>query len=709
MNKMFRDKHQIIKLIFLSAVFLLPQLVFSATSSPDAIAVRVIPNPNHLSPLRWYQSNNFKGSPQAMQVDGYEAVRDGRTVYVNAANISGNDFYTNIYLLSFNQNVEKATQDIFDQLLAQWKFNTNIPQANKDNVRKDTKRLADLAEIKLALGNYQKKHNGDFPSLSAGSYVAGKSLSVWPSWQATLGKELGITMPVDPDNKLGICSTISESENKKYDPVTCWDQRNKKFADPTPENSEFNLPDNSRVYIYTYNGKKSYNICALMQSGYLTTLAQGACPDSAVGHEVTCTDTVWTPRYNPTTICSNLNITITETSDCGRTRNTLHGSKIDSACCTPTSPNCAADTCAGQTCNTGCAFVNGTKTDTVWTPNTARNLICSNQLVTETGDCGATRNITYGTKTDGACCTPTSPNCAADTCAGQTCNTGCAFVNGTKTDTVWTPNTARNLICSNQLVTETGDCGATRNITYGTKTDGACARFTLSGNVKAALTGLDIAGALVSMQTQAGVEVKNATTDGSGNFIIPLLISNADYKIIITKSGYKPGGILHYVFVSDKIVQLYLFPDTFVGLAAIVLRWEKTVTDDLDAHLKFSAAGTDYHVFHQVKNAGGSSLDLDSRTSPGQETVTIRSAEIGVEYSYFVKAYGLEVTPGESFNPTVKVQLFNELGMLIREFTGQSSNEGHWHIFKFTPSIGVSSLVVEDFYESHTGDPVGNK
>ena len=70
-------------------------------ASPDAVAFRIMPNPAHLSPLRWYQENvQVKGSPQTLIVDGYEAVRDGRTVYVNAANITGdNQLYTNIYRL----------------------------------------------------------------------------------------------------------------------------------------------------------------------------------------------------------------------------------------------------------------------------------------------------------------------------------------------------------------------------------------------------------------------------------------------------------------------------------------------------------------------------------------------------------------------------------------------------------------------------------
>ncbi|MFC1678218.1 hypothetical protein ACFLZ9_00595 [Patescibacteria group bacterium] len=99
----------------------------------DAIALRILPNLEHHSALHWYQKQGFEGSPQSMQVDGYEAVRDGRTVYVNAANIDDRGtaspaddlLHTNIYLISYNQAAENVTQDIFGRMLKKWKFNTN--------------------------------------------------------------------------------------------------------------------------------------------------------------------------------------------------------------------------------------------------------------------------------------------------------------------------------------------------------------------------------------------------------------------------------------------------------------------------------------------------------------------------------------------------------------------------------------------------------
>jgi hypothetical protein len=283
--------------LYLTA-FVFALLIFgnrtSASSPSDAIAIRVLPNPNHYSPMRWYAEQKFTGSPQAMRVDGYEAVRDGRTVYVNVANISGGNLYTNIYLMSYNQNAENATQDIFNQILIHWKFNSDLtavssckknitinclinsdcPEkdyclSDKAQVIRDTKRLADLGDIKNALKNY-KQSKGHYPILNSGTYITNKTISVWPSWK-TFSGEVGYDLPIDPINKLGPCDAES------YDQITCWDDKNKKFADPTPANGEFNLPDESYAYIYTTNtGGTSFNLCANTESGFITP-ADGSC------------------------------------------------------------------------------------------------------------------------------------------------------------------------------------------------------------------------------------------------------------------------------------------------------------------------------------------------------------------------------------------------------------------------------------------------
>lgn len=241
------------------------------TNSQDAIAVRIIPNPNHYSIAKWYQSQGFRGSPQALTVDGYEAIRDGRTVYVNAANIdqANKTIYTNIYLISYNQDYANTTADILGQLVSRWKFNSNLVESTssaptcsisalscgsdldcgsgqscstegssagscvlnvaknclvdtdcpnsffcnslKSQIIRDVKRVGRLEEFKEALGSFRQT-NGRYPLLSAGTYLAGHSISVWPSWPQVLLSDLALSPNLrDPINRLGPCVAASGS------------------------------------------------------------------------------------------------------------------------------------------------------------------------------------------------------------------------------------------------------------------------------------------------------------------------------------------------------------------------------------------------------------------------------------------------------------------------------------------------------------------
>jgi len=58
------------------------------TLGNEGIGVRVANNTLHLSAAEWYASQGFKGSLQETTVDGYDAVKDGSTTYVNAPALS---------------------------------------------------------------------------------------------------------------------------------------------------------------------------------------------------------------------------------------------------------------------------------------------------------------------------------------------------------------------------------------------------------------------------------------------------------------------------------------------------------------------------------------------------------------------------------------------------------------------------------------------
>lgn len=313
-----------ILLLFSLLGLLLVFQISQAADSPDAIAIRVMPNTDHLTPLAWYNQNvNIKGAPQALVVDGYEAVRDGRTVYVNAANLSENTdqatVYTNIYIISYNQDAEGDTQDIFGQLLSYWKFNTELVartgtgiclpgsgqtcdvatgctgqfadysceagtcvkkcllssdcsngqycDSAKAKLIRDVKRMSDLREMNLVVGNYQLV-NKQYPPLPSGSYLPDKTISVWPSWNETLGPKVGYKLPLDPVNRLGKCAD-------NFDKITCWDENTKTFATNL---SNPVLPAGSLAYVYIFDAKGArYKLCTNFESPFKGFPAQHRC------------------------------------------------------------------------------------------------------------------------------------------------------------------------------------------------------------------------------------------------------------------------------------------------------------------------------------------------------------------------------------------------------------------------------------------------
>ncbi len=296
------------------------QTAVPSTDGSDAIAVRIIPNPNHYSIVRWYESQGFTGAPQALTVDGYEAIRDGRTVYVNAANIdsASRTIYTNIYLISYNQDSTSKTVDILGQIVSHWKFNNNIIEsANpvpdcaisaiscsldtdcgqdqycatssagvassscllkkaknclvdtdcpnsffcnsvKSRITRDIKRVGQLEELKEALYNF-KKRNNYYPRLSSGTYLANNSLSVWPSWTQSFLSEVAVSQSfVDPINRLGSCLG--------FDVKTCWNADLKKFV-YNPAGGTLTLPAGSYAFAYsTDDNGSSYNLCGVIES-----------------------------------------------------------------------------------------------------------------------------------------------------------------------------------------------------------------------------------------------------------------------------------------------------------------------------------------------------------------------------------------------------------------------------------------------------------
>ncbi len=244
----------------------------------------------HLPPGLWYTfpCNVPKpGNPQSLEIDGYKAVREGNTTYVDAANKNDEPkiIFTNIYLASYSEDANADTQTIYNQIIGHWHFNTNLDDyrvcrdsagelsafvpcdndlvcqplggycdAQKTKITRDTIRLGDLNDLAHLLDTYYK-NKGDYPALTSGSYIKGLSTSKWPiSWSSTLKNELGNDLPLDPLNIFKLpCKPIADNSN--YEQSTCWSETKK----------DFSLPPYSKIYIYKYKAPADYNLCTELE------------------------------------------------------------------------------------------------------------------------------------------------------------------------------------------------------------------------------------------------------------------------------------------------------------------------------------------------------------------------------------------------------------------------------------------------------------
>jgi len=210
---------------------LVKEFLFSIPGGGDAIGLKIFNNPEHLSPLLWYQ-NAFPnyGQTNSLLVDAYQAIKEGRSIYVAATNLKDNEVYSYIYLLSYNDKAQEKTIEIFNQLIKNWEFNTNLSDLieNKLKLQRDLLRIQNLMTIGEYLDKY-KENQEFYPALDAGTFILGKTNSLWPSWQNTLGSALGKTLPIDPINKFnGPCSGCEDEPDYQCQ-NTCYYQPAKLF------------------------------------------------------------------------------------------------------------------------------------------------------------------------------------------------------------------------------------------------------------------------------------------------------------------------------------------------------------------------------------------------------------------------------------------------------------------------------------------------
>ncbi|MDD5251692.1 MAG: IPT/TIG domain-containing protein [Patescibacteria group bacterium] len=259
----------------------------------NAIGLRIMTNPKHMSVSDWYLSQGFTGAPTPTSVDGYEAVREGRTVYANAAAKTATKIFTNVNILSYSEGSTPETVAVFNRILANMDFNRNVRDigycidengqqtldatsraiscrtdrecrvdaaggfvdgragniclADKSKMRRDLQRWSDLLNFRSTLVALKGQA---YPRLEAGTYLRGRTVSGWPSWTEVLAKDLGMDrLPIDPLNSYMNCRL---SYGGQYDLNTCWDATNKVYL----------CPAGSHIYEYVSAGGTNFSLNA---------------------------------------------------------------------------------------------------------------------------------------------------------------------------------------------------------------------------------------------------------------------------------------------------------------------------------------------------------------------------------------------------------------------------------------------------------------
>lgn len=257
--------------VFAAFFFVAPLSAQTISVGPsEGIAIRVVPNAERQPVLAWYNENvPNPGTPNSLIVDGYPAVRDGRSVYIGATNYAptAGQLFSNIYIISHSETAGPKVQQVFDEFVSQFRLNVNIDDPTiRDQLRRDMRRANDLYSIRVQLEDFRAR-SGLYPIFEAGSFLPHTSYSAWPSWQATLGNLLGGALPVDPINRFVGCED-------PFDSVTCWNQTDLQFA----------CPEGAFVYGYKApNDGSSYTLFTNYEYSGPGNWKEGSVQDQAAG------------------------------------------------------------------------------------------------------------------------------------------------------------------------------------------------------------------------------------------------------------------------------------------------------------------------------------------------------------------------------------------------------------------------------------------
>jgi cysteine-rich repeat protein len=263
--------------------------LFFNDKNDDVIGIQVFGNPGREGIIEWYESQfGSVAGFQRLKVGGYNALSNGSNVYINALNQSGTNFFNNVYQFSINPDAQENTRDVFGRLINSLSFNINIsdvglclatavpvntlpsdtgalattniacktdfdclqasgePTATTNGVcsASKTKFLRDWVRLGTVRNAQQTLLDANAPALRSGTYIPGRSISLWPSWGTLgVGKD-----PINQWSQCGVCgelvagAVVACTQNSEcvganntcnlVEPQTCWDQANSRFVCP---------------------------------------------------------------------------------------------------------------------------------------------------------------------------------------------------------------------------------------------------------------------------------------------------------------------------------------------------------------------------------------------------------------------------------------------------------------------------------------------
>jgi|GEM_PF-6965562 cysteine-rich repeat protein len=251
-----------------------------ATDDVNVIGLRVMNNNSHLAPITWYQEHfdpGSQGNPQLIEVDTYEAVREGRTIYVNAADLGDNGIkiFNKVYVASYNDGASREIIGIFNQIIDNFKLNTGTDDGALNDFGRCGKYTRDPNVLALDLNGSRCLVDSD---CSGDNYCL--------SDKAKLARETRRLSDIQYINYL-----LSDEDGGYYNQRRCSNDPNILCNDASVEQTLFgdecigcvDVP-NDTVISFGFDDDRSYVINAPYQGDYLLTLYTSNHADVAPGN-----------------------------------------------------------------------------------------------------------------------------------------------------------------------------------------------------------------------------------------------------------------------------------------------------------------------------------------------------------------------------------------------------------------------------------------